>query len=124
MWISLHQVKVAMKNRFLFEPTIWRGRTIPSRVLLAPINTGFARNHRPSLDLLAFHRERSGPAVGIGFVGNVAIAETTALNAQTAVLRSDWDLKRFAVIARAISKRGSLAGIQLASVPVGLAPSL
>src|SRR5438105_4663293 len=32
--------------KHLFEPRVWRSLQLPSRVLFAPINTGFARNSR------------------------------------------------------------------------------
>jgi 2,4-dienoyl-CoA reductase-like NADH-dependent reductase (Old Yellow Enzyme family) len=108
---------------FLFEPTIWRGKTIPSRILLAPINTGFAQNNRPSIKLLNFHRRRSGPTVGVSIVGNVVVSCDATLSPGTAVLSQRTELRRFCLIARAIRLRGSLAGIQIASSPIGLSPS-
>ena len=106
----------------MFEPTVWRGKTIPSRVLLAPINTGFARDYRPSRRLLDFHRLRSGPTIGVSILGNVAISRDAAPSPGTAVLSQKGDLRRFSLISRAIKLRGSLAGIQIASSPIGLSP--
>jgi 2,4-dienoyl-CoA reductase-like NADH-dependent reductase (Old Yellow Enzyme family) len=103
---------------------LWRGWNIPSRIVLAPINTGFAHLGRPSLDLVRFHRERSGRAIGISMLGNVSVTATGASNPTTAVLRTPADVGRFAVIARAIRRRGSLPAIQLASAPRELSPSL
>ena len=107
----------------LFQPVIWRSKRIPSRVLLAPINTGYTTLSRPSYRLLRFHRERSGPTIGISMLGNVAVELSARANDCTAILRSDRDIPRFAVIARSISQRGSLAGIQLASAPGNLFPA-
>lgn len=107
----------------LFESTKWHGKTIPSRILLAPINTGFARDHRPTFRLVQFHCERSGPTIGFSTVGNVAIAPDAAPSAETAVLSRSSDIPRFALIARTIKRKGSLAGIQIASSPIGLAPA-
>jgi 2,4-dienoyl-CoA reductase-like NADH-dependent reductase (Old Yellow Enzyme family) len=55
-------------------------------------------------------------------VGNVAIERSSRTNDRTAVLDTERDLPRFAVLARAIARRGSLAVIQLASAPSALSP--
>lgn len=106
----------------LFKSIKCRSKTLPSRVLLAPINTGFTSNGLPTNRLVRFHSERSGTAIGISMVGNVAIERTSRTNDRTAVLNSERDLARFAVLARAIARQGSLAGIQLASAPSALSP--
>ncbi|CAA9295606.1 MAG: hypothetical protein AVDCRST_MAG93-4231 [uncultured Chloroflexia bacterium] len=95
---------------------------LPSRVLLAPINTGFTVRNLPSARLLRFHRERSGPAIGISMVGNVAVGMPVRTNDRTAVLGEHRELPRYAALARTISRRGSLSGIQLASAPTDLRP--
>lgn len=107
----------------LFKPVKWKAKTLPSRVVLAPINTAFTISGRPSYRLVRFHSQRSGTAIGISMVGNVAIETSNRTNDRTAVLRSWSDVSRFSVLARAISREGSLAGIQLASAPPDLAPS-
>lgn len=107
----------------LFRPLLRGSITIPSRVVLAPINTGYTVRGLPSARLLRFHRERSGPEIGISMVGNVAVNLANRTNDSTAVLGSVRDLPRFAALARAISKRGSLPGIQIASTPANLNPS-
>jgi 2,4-dienoyl-CoA reductase-like NADH-dependent reductase (Old Yellow Enzyme family) len=106
----------------LFTPVRVANRTLPSRVLLAPINTGFARNGRPTYRLLLFHSLRAGPEIGISTLGNVAVSAEVRTNSNTAVLQSAADVSRFAVIARRIQASGSLAGIQLAYSPPGLRP--
>jgi len=115
---------MATNIKFLFEPISWRGRAIPSRIILAAINTGFANAHRPTIQLLRFHKDRAGPNIGISFIGNVAITRGSVSNPQTPVLQTRSDVGRFAAIARAIKETGSLAGIQLASAPIDLSPSL
>lgn len=94
-----------------------RGNRLPSRVLLAPINTGFARYGTPTDDLLDYHRERSAPSIGISILGNVAVHETGTSNATTAVLSDVANSAAYARIAEAIHQRGSLAGIQLGYAP-------
>lgn len=101
----------------LFNPMPAFGRTIPSRVLLAPINTGFAERGRPTDDLLRFHEARSGPGIGISMVGNVAVSDSAATNSGTLVLNASSELDQYSRIASRIKSRGSLAGIQLASSP-------
>lgn len=106
----------------LFSPVRRRNTVIPSRLLLAPINTGLTSRNLPSARLLHFHRERSGLAIGISMVGNVAVEAPMRTNVRTAILRKSQDLPRYAALARAISRRGSLPGIQLASAPTNLQP--
>lgn len=101
----------------LFAPIAVASKTLPSRILLAPINTGFARLGVPTTALLRFHAERSGPEIGISMLGNVAINETAITNPGTAVLTEDTDPQPFQALARMASDRGSLAGIQLAYCP-------
>jgi len=56
-------------------------------------------------------------------LGNVAVDLSARANDCTAVLLSERDIPRFAALARCISQRGSLAGIQLASAPGNLFPA-
>src|SRR5688500_10282574 len=97
--------------RNLFSPVTLRARLLPSRIVLAPINTGYARAGCPTARLVRFQRERSGTAVGINFLGNVATGRTVATNANTAVLCSEREIPRYAVIARAIRSHGSIPAI-------------
>ena len=99
----------------------YRAWTIPSRLVLAPINTGFARDGIPTLALNRFQVARSGPAIGISFIGNVAVASDGRTNAGTAVL-SNESADAFGQIASEIRARGSLPGIQLAYAPSDLHP--
>lgn len=107
----------------LLEPFMWRGKTIPSRIALAPINTGYTDgNGNPSPRMIRFHTERSGRGIGISMVGNVAVEAEAKTNKDTAVLNADTDVRGFAELAAAISSHGSLPGIQLANAPRSLAP--
>src|SRR5262249_30875545 len=107
----------------LFQPAAVRGICLPSRVILAPINTGFARNGQPEFSLLRFHTQRSRPEIGISTIGNVAVDSNSAVYGGTVVLQNRTNITRLAVIARAIKRRGSLAGIQLAASPDRIFPS-
>lgn len=111
-----------MSDLSIFSAFPWRGKTFPSRVVFAPINPGFARNGRPTARLLRFQRERAGPAIGLSYVGNVAITVIGRSNRSTPVLETGADSKRYAVLCRAIKRAGSLAGIQLAVAPSELQP--
>lgn len=95
---------------------------LPSRLWLAPINTGFAAGGRPDDRLLQFHEERSGPSIGASIVGNVAASVDTSTNASTVILRDDADAEALRPVASAIQERGSVPGIQLAASPSGLNP--
>jgi 2,4-dienoyl-CoA reductase-like NADH-dependent reductase (Old Yellow Enzyme family) len=111
------------------EPTLFDRVTIancalPSRLIFAPINTGFARNGKPTMHLLRFHQRRSSPAVGINMVGNTSISVRSRSNTGTLVLASASDVGRFAVLARTIAAGGSVPGIQLGFSPHSLQPSL
>lgn len=106
----------------LFECISVAGHTLPSRIVLAPINTGFAKRGRPTARLLQFHKNRAGPEIGIGMVGNVALSDKSVTNAGTLALRSSDDIPRFAVLARCILEEGSLPGIQLGFCPQFLSP--
>src|SRR5436309_1090651 len=100
---------------------LFGGRVFASRVVLAPINTGFANEGRPTIELLRFHRERSGSGIGLSIVGNVSVSMTGRSNSGTAVMRLDT-IESFREVASAIRSRGSMAGIQLAYSPARLSP--
>ena len=93
---------------------------LPSRILLAPINTGYCRSGAPTDGLLNFHKLRSGPGIGVSMVGNVSVVQDGRSNPQTLVLDGESVVRRFAALSRTISENGSLPGIQLAYCPVGL----
>lgn len=107
-----------------FEPLAWRGHVLPSRLMLAPINTGFAdAEGRPTARLKRFHEKRSSWPIGVSVVGNVTIHSGLGTNARNAVLSQRSDVPRFATIARGIRRSGSLPGIQLAAAPRDLSPA-
>lgn len=86
-------------------------RQIPSKYFFAPINTGFSHSGSPSQRLLDFHRIRSGPSLGVSYVGNVSISEKFVTNPATLVLSADSKWRDLSTV---IKDRGSLPGIQLA----------
>lgn len=94
---------------------------MPSRLFLAPINTGFALDGKPTAALLRFHADRASPSVGVNMVGNVATRLVMATNPTTCVLSTTTE-PEFAAIASEITNRGSVAGIQLAQAPSELNP--
>lgn len=95
---------------------------IPTRVFLAPINTGFSNYGIPDERLVEFHRQRSGKAIGMSTLGNVAVKHVAASNNSNCVLDNSSAVPHFAKIAEVIKGNGSLAGIQIAHVTPGLAP--
>lgn len=99
-----------------------RGEVLPSRVTLAPINTGFVEGGVPTTRLRRFHRERAGPAIGVSMVGNVAVDEDSRTNSHTAVLSNAAEVTEFAPVANEIRAQGSVPGIQLANSPALLEP--
>lgn len=56
---------------------------VPSKIFLAPINTGFGKFGNPTPDLIRFHSARSGKGIGISYVGNVAIDSDSVTNDNT-----------------------------------------
>jgi 2,4-dienoyl-CoA reductase-like NADH-dependent reductase (Old Yellow Enzyme family) len=105
-----------------FSPITIRGIQLPSRVMLAPINTGFVHDGLPTARMIDFHARRSGPAIGVSMVGNVAVNENAGTNPSTAVLNSKISAAAFSELAIVITRMGSVAGIQLANSPAMLAP--
>lgn len=106
------------KGTNLFSPIVIGGQTLPSRILLAPINTGFAVAGNPTADLIRFHEARSGPEIGISTVGNVSVSVDGSTNSTTAVLNRYSMLDQYRRVVDAVRFRGSLSGIQLASSPL------
>lgn len=85
----------------------------PTRFFLAPINTGYAANGVPTSKLLDFHRKRSGMQIGVAYVGNVAIADDSKSNDNTAVMRlADQEIWR--KLAQLIYSAGTVPALQLA----------
>ena len=106
----------------LFEPIFYRRYWIPSRVLLAPINTGFAEDGVPTARLVRFHELRSDSSIGISMVGNVAVSNEGLSNQNTLVLQNHGSIAVYRDLADRIRSRGSLPGIQLAYSPSSLEP--
>lgn len=104
-------------TRHLTDAISCRGIAIPGAVVLAPINTGFAKDGAPDERLVTFHRMRAGLGIGIAFVGNVATTFGSRTNDGTAVLSQPHHVPRFADIAAAIGQQGTLPGIQIGDTP-------
>jgi 2,4-dienoyl-CoA reductase-like NADH-dependent reductase (Old Yellow Enzyme family) len=107
----------------LFEPVSYRGYEIPSRILLAPINTGYAQNGLPTPRLIRFHELRSDTSIGISVVGNVAVCSRGLSNDNTLILQDNASISAYRELAKQIRSRGSLSGIQLAYSPSFLQPN-
>jgi 2,4-dienoyl-CoA reductase-like NADH-dependent reductase (Old Yellow Enzyme family) len=107
----------------LFEPVSYRSYEIPSRILLAPINTGYAQNGLPTPRLIRFHELRSDTSIGISVVGNVAVCSRGLSNDNTLVLQDNASIGAYRELAEQIRSRGSLSGIQLAYSPSSLQPN-
>lgn len=88
-----------------------RGTLISSRFALAPINTGFCVDGRPTKGLLDFHARRSGNHIGISYVGNVAVDARYTQNSRTPLLMDEPSWKQISAV---IQANGSTPAIQLA----------
>lgn len=106
-----------------FSPIAIGPVTLPTRVVLAPINTGFTKANLPDDRLIAFHDARSGNAIGASILGNVAVAPHYVTNANTACLFAKEQLSPYRAVVDVIKRNGSCAGIQLAAAPRWLTPS-
>ncbi|RGU90437.1 hypothetical protein DWW31_16660 [Clostridium sp. AF15-17LB] len=84
----------------------------PSKLFLAPINTGFSFSSNSENDLNKFHYLRSGNGIGISYVGNVSIASNAKTNINTLTM-SQTDGEKWKNLSEIISSNGSLAGMQL-----------
>lgn len=104
-------------QRWFTEPLQYGEWTLPGRLVLAPINTGFAKSGHPISALRNFHSARSGPPLAICYVGNVATSAGGATNVGTLIIGHQHSQQGFAEIAATIAERGSLPGIQIAQSP-------
>jgi len=85
---------------------------VPSKIFLAPINTGFGEFGNPTSNLIMFHSVRSGKGIGISYVGNVAIDLAFVTNNNTLFFAKSFGEWRKLV--KEICFKGSLPGIQIA----------
>jgi NADPH2 dehydrogenase len=107
---------------WLFTPIVYSNVTFATRVVVAPINVGFARGGRPTREIADFYGARADTSVGLVYVGNVAIDARFASNTGTLTLDDQQSVPAFGQLASSIRERGSAAGIQLAHSP-SLSPS-
>lgn len=82
------------------------------KIFFLPVNTGFSKNCTPDSRCIDFYRERSGRGLHCAIVGNVVIPEGIGSNNVCSVISKKQEWK---VLSEAISAKGTLAGIQLAS---------
>lgn len=84
----------------------------PSKIFLAPINTGFGKFGNPTSDLIRFHSARSGKGIGISYIGNVAIDPDSVTNSNTLFFTKSFG--EWKKLVEEICSNGSLPGIQIA----------
>jgi 2,4-dienoyl-CoA reductase-like NADH-dependent reductase (Old Yellow Enzyme family) len=89
----------------LFKPLAYRSYTIPSRVLLAPINTGYAENGLPTPRLIRFHELRSDSSIGVNMVGNAAVSAFGLSNKNTLILQDYTSIPAYRELAERIRWR-------------------
>jgi NADPH2 dehydrogenase len=82
------------------------------RIFFLGVNTGYVANGLPDSRYVEFYRQRSSRVLHCAIIGNVVVPGGHRSNDATPTLTSDpvWGK-----IASAITERGSLAGIQLAT---------
>jgi 2,4-dienoyl-CoA reductase-like NADH-dependent reductase (Old Yellow Enzyme family) len=93
---------------------------VPSRIFLAPINTGFGKDGNPTSNLILFHTARSGKGIGISYVGNVAIDSAFVTNENTLFFTKNLD--QWKKLTEKIYFNGSLPGVQIACRNTKLQP--
>ena len=86
---------------------------VPSKVFFAPINPGWCEQGIASEKYFDFFEQRSGKAIGICYIGNVAIHNEWGSNDNTACL---WETesKAWINVVEQIRSNGSIPAIQLA----------
>lgn len=82
------------------------------RTFFLGVNTGFVCDGVPDEQFLEFYRSRSSPDLHCAIIGNVVVPGGFGTNAQTPVLSESF---RWAGVADAIARAGSVPGIQLAT---------
>lgn len=82
------------------------------RTFFLGVNTGFVCEGLPDEEFLEFYRIRSSPDLHCAIIGNVVVPGGFGTNAQTPELSGN---SRWADVADAIARAGSLPGIQLAT---------
>ncbi len=82
-------------------------------VFFVGVNTGYLTNGRPDQRYIEFYGRRSSRQLHCAIVGNVVIPGGYGTNANTPILTRAAEWKR---VASAIAERGSLPGMQLATV--------
>lgn len=92
-------------------PGIDRLRPIRKRFLVG-INTGYVTGGVPDQRYVDFYADRSSPALHCAIIGNVVIPGGYGSNANTPTIDRS---QIWALIAKAISDRGTIPGIQLAT---------
>jgi NADPH2 dehydrogenase len=82
------------------------------RTFFLGVNTGFVCDGVPDEHFLDFYRDRSSPDLHSAIIGNVVVPGGFGTNAQTPELSESL---RWADVADAIARAGSIPGIQLAT---------
>jgi 2,4-dienoyl-CoA reductase-like NADH-dependent reductase (Old Yellow Enzyme family) len=82
------------------------------RTFFVGLNTGYATDGEPDQRFIDFYTRRSSPALYCAIIGNVVIPGGHASNANTPTISR---AQIWSSIAQAISDRGSIPGIQLAT---------
>lgn len=82
-------------------------------IFFVGVNTGYLTAGQPDQRYIEFYRRRSSPQLHCAIVGNVVIPGGYSTNANTPVLTRAVGWKR---VASEIAERGSLPGMQLATV--------
>jgi NADH:flavin oxidoreductase / NADH oxidase family len=83
-----------------------------SKIFLVAINTGYATDGEPDRRMIDFYAMRCSPSLYCAIVGNVVIPNGYPSNGSSATITRS---KNWHQLARAISDRGSVPGIQLAT---------
>lgn len=82
------------------------------RIFFLGVNTGFVQEGLPDKHFIDFYRERSSPKLYCAILGNIVIPGGFGTNCQTPTISGH---PRWAEVAEAISSKGTMPGIQLAT---------
>lgn len=88
------------------------------RTFFVGLNTGYVNAGEPDERMVAFYEERSSPRLSCAIVGNVVIPGGHGVNSVTPMISRS---RRWSELASAIAERGTMPGLQLATVWEGYA---
>lgn len=102
-----------MESKKVLQPIKIKEVSVPSRIFLAPINTGYSHNGFPTNEFFSFYKKRSCKYIGICCIGNISVSNRYVTNDSTLYINNK-NIDIYKTITETIKINGSIPGIQLA----------